>query len=108
MRAVAGGVTRSGSVDGYVWEALSATEPGLQARTRVVARSEWLGFPPFVAQLERSADPAVAACQAALLGLPGTPEGRAALRLLFLDGVTPGDDALFSGIAARMAALGGG
>ena len=46
VRAVAGGLTRSGSVDGYIWEALNAVEPDLTARTRVIARSEWLGFPP--------------------------------------------------------------
>jgi len=45
VRAVAGGLTRSGSVDGYVWEVLSQEEPELAGRTRVIARSEWLGFP---------------------------------------------------------------
>ena len=49
VRAVAGGLTRSGSVDGYVWEVLSKVEPELTARTRIIAWSEWLGFPPFVA-----------------------------------------------------------
>jgi phosphonate transport system substrate-binding protein len=81
VRAVAGGLTRSGSVDGYVWEVLSVVEPGLTARTNpVVARSDWLGFPPFVARADRMDDPAVAACGAALLGLAGTATGRAALR----------------------------
>jgi phosphonate transport system substrate-binding protein len=108
VRAVAGGLTRSGSVDGYVWEALSVAEPGLTARTKVIARSEWLGFPPFVARRDRANEPSVSACRSALLGLSGTIEGQEALRLLFLDGVVPGDDALFEGIAARMAALGGG
>ena len=108
VRAVAGGLTRSGSVDGYVWEALSAAEPELTARTRVVQRSEWLGFPPFVARMDRMGESLVAACGKALLGLTGTDEGREALRLLSLDGVAPPDDALFDGIAARMAALGGG
>jgi phosphonate transport system substrate-binding protein len=105
VRAVAGGLTRSGSVDGYVWEALNLAEPGLTARTRVIARSEWLGFPPFVARADRMADPAVAACGAALRGLSATAEGRQALQLLYLDGVVPGEDALFDGIAARMAVL---
>lgn len=108
VRAVAGGLTRSGSVDGYVWEALSAAEPGLTARTKVIGRSEWLGFPPFVARRDRIGEPAVAACGAALRGLGETPEGRDALQLLSLDGVVPADDALFAGIAARMAAMAGG
>lgn len=107
VRAVAGGLTRSGSVDGYVWEVLSAVEPGLTARTRIVARSDWLGFPPFVARSDRRDDPDVAAFAAALAGLAGTASGRAALDLLYLDGVTQADPALFDGIAARMAMLEG-
>jgi phosphonate transport system substrate-binding protein len=107
VRAVAGGLTRSGSVDGYVWEALSLAEPELTARTKVISRSEWLGFPPFVARRDRMEEPAVTACQSALLGLSGTAEGRAALELLYLDGVVSGGDALFDGIAARIADLEG-
>jgi len=53
VRAVAAGLTRSGGVDGYVWEALAQVEPALTARSRVVARSEWLGFPPFCARQDR-------------------------------------------------------
>jgi len=106
VRAVAGGLTRSGSVDGYVWEVLSAVEPDLTVQTRIVARSEWLGFPPFVARSDRKDDPVVADCSSALLGLADTVAGRSALGLLFLDGVTPADPLLFDGIAARMAILG--
>ena len=106
VRAVAGGLTRSGSVDGYVWEVLRVVEPDLSARTRIVARSEWLGFPPFVARADRIDDPVVAACKSALLGLAGTESGRAALALLYLDGVAQAEPSLFDGIAARMAVLG--
>ena len=107
VRAVAGGLTRSGSVDGYVWEVLSKVEPELTARTRIIARSEWLGFPPFVARADRSHDPVVKACGAALLGLSETQSGRAALALLFLDGVLRAEPSLFDGIAERMAILKG-
>jgi phosphonate transport system substrate-binding protein len=107
VRSVAGGLTRSGSVDGYVWEALNLAEPGLTAGTRVIARSEWLGFPPFVARADRLGEAPVAACGAALLGLDRTEEGRAALRLLYLDRVAAADPALFEGIALRMAVLDG-
>ena len=108
VRAVAGGLTRSGSVDGYVWEALSAVEPDLTSRTKIIARSEWLGFPPFVARSERMGEAGIAACAAALLGLGATVEGRDALQRLYLDGVEAAEPSLFDGIAARMAVLGGG
>jgi phosphonate transport system substrate-binding protein len=107
VRSVAGGLTRSGSVDGYVWEALALAEPDLTARTKVIGKSEWLGFPPFVALRDRVADPTLRACQTALLRLADTDAGREALRLLYLDGVVPGDDRLFDGIAARMALMSG-
>jgi phosphonate transport system substrate-binding protein len=108
VRAVAGGLTRSGSVDGYVWEALASVEPDLTARTRVISRSEWLGFPPFVARSDRIGEPAIRACQSALLNLGGSVSGRTALDLLFLDRIEAGDIALFDGIAQRMTSLGGG
>lgn len=108
VRSVAGGLTRSGSVDGYVWEALSSAEPDLTARTKVIVRSEWLGFPPMVARADRMDEPSVIACHAALLGLSATAQGKEALKLLSLDRIEPGEDALFNGIAARMAVLSGG
>lgn len=108
VRAVAGGLTRSGSVDGYVWEVLNTVEPGLTARTRVISRSEDLGFPPFVARSDRMDEVGITACMAALQGLGKRDKGQEVLRLLFLDAVVPADPALFDGIAARMAALAGG
>ncbi|MCX7888914.1 MAG: PhnD/SsuA/transferrin family substrate-binding protein [Rhodobacteraceae bacterium] len=103
VRAVAGGLARSGSVDGYVWEALAAVEPALTEATRIIARSEWLGFPPFAARA--GGGEATAAIGRALRGFSGTESGRAALSLLFLDDVIAGSVALFDGIALRMADL---
>ncbi len=102
VRAVASGLTRSGSVDGYVWEALSEAEPALTARTRVVAQSEPMGFPPFVARADLAARGDVDAFRRALLELGQGPAGRDALALLKLDGFAPADRALYDGIAARM------
>jgi len=102
VRAVASGLVRSGSVDGYVWEALATAEPALSDRTRVIARSEWLGFPPFCARADRRGEAGVADFRAALLGLKEAGPGRDALELLQLDGVAAGDPTLFDGIAARM------
>lgn len=107
VRAVAGGLTRSGSVDGYVWETLASVEPSLTARTRIVTRSEWLGFPPFAARADRVSAPAVQRFGAALTSLDSSPAGREALQLLFLDRIQEGDTRLFDGIAARMAEISG-
>lgn len=108
VRAVAGGLTRSGSVDGYVWETLANVEPTLAERTKVVTRSEWLGFPPFAARAFRAADPVIRAFAGALMGLHTSAAGREALHLLFLDRVQEGEASLFDGIGARMAVLSGG
>ena len=107
VRAVAGGLTRSGSVDGYVWEALTRVEPALTARTRVLSRSEELGFPPFVARRGMMEQPTVTALRTALLSLADTASGKAALDLLQLDGITPADLSLFDGIRLRMRDLPG-
>lgn len=105
VRAVAGGLTRSGSVDGYVWEVLASVEPSLTERTRVLARSEWLGFPPFAARVDRAPDEDIRSFLRALLHLDDSAAGQEVLRLLFLDRVQAGDVSLFDGIAIRMAEL---
>lgn len=102
VRAVASGLARSGSVDGYVWDALSVLEPDLARRTRVVARSEWLGFPPVCTRQDRIGDEPLQSFRQALLGMSSTPEGRTALEALQLDGFVNADAALFEGIALRM------
>lgn len=102
VRAVADGLTRSGSVDGYVWEVLAEREPALASRTRVVAKSEWFGFPPICARKDHVADPRVISLRNALLGLAGSELGRQALSLLQLDGMAISQPGLFAGIAARM------
>lgn len=101
-RSVAGGLTRSGSIDGYVWEALAQVEPDLTARTKVIGRSEKLGFPPFVTRKDHVGSRSVDLLRQALLELGASPEGQAALRLLRLDGIARGDLLLFDGIRARM------
>jgi len=106
VRAVADGLVRSGCVDGYVWEALSRLEPGLTARTRVIGRSEWLGFPPICARRDGTASEPVRALRDALTGMAGTETGRQALAALQLDGFTEAPANLYDGIAARMRDLG--
>lgn len=105
VRAVAAGLARSGSVDGYVWDVLSQVEPDLTKGTRVIERSELLGFPPFAGRQDRSSDPDVMLFRETILNFHKTDSGRAALATLYLDQIDPGSVAMFDGIAARMAAI---
>ena len=102
VRAVADGLVKSGSVDGYVWEALAVIEPDLTARTRVIARSEWLGFPPVCARHDSLTSEPVQALQTALMSLHASVEGQQALTSLQLDGFQQATSGLFDGIADRM------
>lgn len=55
VRAVAAGLAGSGSVDGYIWEVMAKREPELIGQTKVIRKSEWLGFPPVAcARVHRS------------------------------------------------------
>ncbi|MEE4119408.1 MAG: PhnD/SsuA/transferrin family substrate-binding protein [Paracoccaceae bacterium] len=105
VRAVGSGLAQSGSVDGYVWEALARTEPELPAATRIVAQSEWIGHPPIVCPRAQAGSADIAAFRQALLTIADDPDGRAALDLLQLDGFVPGAEDLFDPIARRMALL---
>lgn len=105
VRAVASGLAQSGSVDGYVWEALAASEPALPAATEVVARSDWLGFPPIACLAARAASPPIRALAAALHGMDADPAGREVLALLQPDGFAPAEPQLFDGIAALARAV---
>lgn len=101
VRAVSAGLAQSGSVDGYVWEVMSEIEPELTSRTRVLRRSEWLGFPPVACARAARHSEAVVAIQRALLTMADDPAGRQALDMLRLDGFTAGEPSLFDGIARK-------
>ncbi len=102
VRAVASRLAQSGSVDGYVWEVMRETEPDLVAQTKVLRRSEWLGFPPVAAPRLLAGDPRLAAIRDALTGMKDDPEGQAVLKLLRLDGFVVTEPSLFDTIAAKM------
>jgi phosphonate transport system substrate-binding protein len=97
VRAVATGLAQSGSMDGYVWDVMKQREPELINKTRVVYRSEKLGFPPIVG-LKSAGDPDLAkAISAALIDMPTHPLGRQILSILELDGFTKADPDLYQG-----------
>jgi len=103
IRAVGAGLAQSGSVDGYVWEVMAEREPRLTDATRIVARSDWHGFPPICCPVEMQNERGVQALAAALDQMPHTQLGARILATLQLDGWVRGDPAWFDGIA-RMSA----
>ena len=97
VRAVATGLAESGSIDGYVWDVMREREPELINKTRVLYRSEKLGFPPIVG-LKSASDSALAnAISAAFIEMPVRPFGRDILAILDLDGFTKADPDLYQG-----------
>ncbi|MDX2264751.1 MAG: PhnD/SsuA/transferrin family substrate-binding protein [Hyphomicrobiales bacterium] len=102
VRAVGAGLAHSGSVDGYVWEVMTVVEPELTRRTRVIYKSEWLGFPPIAAALGRAQATEVIALRQALIDMSQSDSGRGLLKLLYLDGFAGADASLFDDIAVKM------
>lgn len=103
IRAVASGLATSGSVDGYVYEVVAELEPSLAARTRVLWRSEWLGFPPIAASRTPPNADHLARLSSALFNMPEDAEGRAVLSMLRLDGFVHETPELFDPIASKAA-----
>jgi phosphonate transport system substrate-binding protein len=88
-------------VEGYVWDVMKEREPHLVDNTRIVFRSEWLGFPPVVA-LGASRDlSATKALATALLGMTSHRLGREILSLLALDGFTTASPDLYESTAEK-------
>ncbi|MGH6816252.1 MAG: PhnD/SsuA/transferrin family substrate-binding protein [Hyphomicrobiaceae bacterium] len=102
VRAVSAGLAAGGSVDGYVYDVLCETEPSLAAPTRIIRKSELLGFPPIACAAANAGSPAISRLREALVNMPGDPHGKAVLAMLRLDGFTVEGPELFDGIAAKM------
>jgi phosphonate transport system substrate-binding protein len=105
IRAVASGLADSGSVDGYVYDVVAELEPELTAETRIVQRSDWLGFPPVAAPRNPIDKDRLAALSRALLEMHQQIDGRAVLEFLRLDGFTTEDASLYDPIAAKAALI---
>lgn len=67
--------------------------------TRIVRKSEWLGFPPIATT--RAARREVQALQRAFVGMADNIQGQLVLRLLHLDGFAEEPPALFDTISAK-------
>jgi phosphonate transport system substrate-binding protein len=99
IRAVAAGLAQSGSVDGYVWEVVKELEPALTGGTRIIRKSELLGFPPVACSVRLVNQPQVRAIGDVLVSMNRDDEGRSLLATLHLDGFAREDAALFDRIA---------
>jgi phosphonate transport system substrate-binding protein len=108
VRAVAGGLAASGSVDGYVYDVLAEVETSLVSRTRVVARSEPLGFPPIACAAADADTPAMMQLREAFVRMPEAEDGRGVLAMLRLDGFAVEKPDLFDGIRSKMRLIRGG
>lgn len=102
IRAVASGLAQSGSVDGYVWEVVRDLEPGLVSGTKVVRRSELLGFPPIASPRRLRSDSRIEPFRKVLTGMAADVEGRAILEMLRLDGFAATQPPLYDAIADEM------
>jgi phosphonate transport system substrate-binding protein len=102
VRAVASGLAQSGSVDGYVWDVMSELEPDLTTKTKIIRKSEELGFPPVACLRSQSTSENVSLVQTALLEMKNDPEGQDVLKLLKLDGFETEPERLYDAIVAKM------
>lgn len=96
IRAVATGLAESGSIDGYVWDVMNEREPEITRSTRIVYRSEWLGFPPIVGLKATRAAPLSVAFVSALMEMASDPLGSEILAILQLDGFTTATPDLYT------------
>lgn len=101
IEAVGVGLADGGAVDGYIYDVLAQVQPELVARTRIVNKSDYYGFPPFVAR-KGLARADYDAMQRALLEMSADARGQAILGQLRLDGFTKGDASLFEGVRDMM------
>ena len=101
VRAVAEGLAQGGAVDGYIWETLARIKPALTARTRVVRKSEWYGFPPLVTRTDLPASE-FARLRAVLMGMGDDPAGRRLLAEMNLDGFGNDGPRIFDGVERIM------
>ncbi|MFZ0210146.1 MAG: PhnD/SsuA/transferrin family substrate-binding protein [Roseiarcus sp.] len=96
VRAIASGLADGGSIDGYVWDVMSEREPELVAKTRIVYRSERLGFPPIVC-LKSARDTEIAERIArTFLDMHADAFGQKILATLKLDGFVAATPDLYS------------
>jgi len=76
-------------------------QPELVAGTRVIRKSEPMGFPPIACNADRRDDVMVEGIAEALIGMSSDPLGQKILSALHLDGFIRADPSLYDGIAEK-------
>lgn len=105
IEAVATGFAQGASIDSFVWDTLARLQPGLTAKTRIIAKSPEYGFPPFVAHRAVPAED-FRAMQAVLTGMQNDLTGKLLLDRLNIDGFVPGERRLYDDVVKMMRAFG--
>jgi phosphonate transport system substrate-binding protein len=81
---------------------MASLEPDLTSRTKVIRKSELLGFPPVACLAGQAASAEVRLIRDALLAMQTDPDGQAVLSMLKLDGFAEETQSLYDPIAAKM------
>jgi len=81
---------------------MASLEPGLTSRTKVIRKSELLGFPPVACLAGQAGSADVQLIKNALLAMHKDTDGQAVLSMLKLDGFTEELATLYDPIAAKM------
>ncbi|HCE10747.1 MAG TPA: ABC transporter substrate-binding protein [Oxalobacteraceae bacterium] len=104
VEAVSDGLADAGSLDGFIWDTLSISQPKLVEATRIVAKSPKFGLPPLAVRSDMSRDSAQA-LQRVFLQMAHDPEGAELLRRLNFDGFVADDPKLYESVARAMPTL---
>ena len=81
---------------------MASIEPNLTTRTKVMLKSELLGFPPVACLASQAESSDVKAIRGALLAMRADPDGKSVLSMLRLDGFAEESKDLYDPIAAKM------
>lgn len=107
IEAVAVGVADAASVNSYIWETVHKVAPALTSRTRIVARSQEYGFPPFVAD-DSMPVAEFDRLREALIGMAGDAHGRELLVKMNLDGFAPPQPEIYRPVREMVRYMKGG
>lgn len=105
--AVASGLAHAGCIDGYVWETMQLQKIASVAKTQVIWKSEFYGFPPIVVRRE-DRNAALEMLGQTLLAMHDEAHGQDLLRALNLNAFAKPSLALYDSIRELVKRVHGG